>query len=163
MKKLLIFLAGVIFGGLIVASIIYTTYWPMDGEIDTFPVKVFFGNSTFNQNIEDCRLVYPVEHRATKNVTTAHAAITELLYGNIKGEKREGYFTSINPGVKINSLSIENGIAKVDFDETLNRGVAGSCRVMAIRSQIEQTLKQFPEVKEVIISVNGRTEDILQP
>jgi len=35
--------------------------------------------------------------------------------------------------------------------------------VGSIRSQIESTLKQFPSVKQVIISVDGRTDDILQP
>jgi len=35
--------------------------------------------------------------------------------------------------------------------------------VAAIRAQIRETLKQFPTVDEVIISIDGRTEDILQP
>jgi len=41
--------------------------------------------------------------------------------------------------------------------------VGGSCRVSAIRAEIIQTLKQFSTIKEVIISINNRTEDILQP
>jgi len=41
--------------------------------------------------------------------------------------------------------------------------VGGSCRVAAISAQIMETLKQFPTVKDVIISINSRTEDILQP
>ena len=32
-----------------------------------------------------------------------------------------------------------------------------------VRFKIEATLKQFPTVKNVVISINGRTEDILQP
>lgn len=51
----------------------------------------------------------------------------------------------------------------IDFDERLEFQVGGSCRVAAISAQIRETLKQFPQVKEVIISINGRTEDILQP
>jgi spore germination protein GerM len=54
-------------------------------------------------------------------------------------------------------------VARVDFDEQLNYQVGGSCRVMAIRAQIEQTLKQFSTVDSVIISVNGQTEGILEP
>jgi len=73
------------------------------------------------------------------------------------------YFTSICPCVKIQKLTIADGIAKVDFDQVLENAVGGSCRVTAIRAQINETLKQFSTVKEVIISVNGRTEDILQP
>ena len=33
----------------------------------------------------------------------------------------------------------------------------------AIRVQITETLEQFPTVDSVIISIDGRTEDILQP
>jgi len=32
-----------------------------------------------------------------------------------------------------------------------------------IISQIKQTLKQFPTIKDVVISINGQTEVILQP
>ncbi len=71
--------------------------------------------------------------------------------------------TTINDGAEIQKLTIENGTASVDFDEQLAYRVGGSCRVAAIRSQITETLKQFPGVKEVVISINGKTEDILQP
>ncbi|MFH1582463.1 MAG: GerMN domain-containing protein, partial [bacterium] len=66
-------------------------------------------------------------------------------------------------GVEINSLSIINGVARADFNEQLEYQAGGSCRVGAIRAQITETLKQFPTVNEVIISINGRIEDILQP
>lgn len=87
----------------------------------------------------------------------------ELLQGPTKAERTEGYRTSINEGVKIQRLTIQNGLARIDFNEILEFRVAGSCRVRSIRAQIEHTLKQFPTVREVIISINGRTEDILQP
>ena len=51
----------------------------------------------------------------------------------------------------------------MDFSRELNDGVAGSCKVMAIRSQITQTLKQFSEIKGVVISVDGEAEEVLQP
>ena len=63
----------------------------------------------------------------------------------------------------IQSLTIGDGILRVDFDGTLEFGAGGSCRVTAIRSQIRETVKQFPSVRDVVISINGRTEDILQP
>ena len=65
--------------------------------------------------------------------------------------------------MNVNSLIIEDDIVKVDFDEQLEYQIGGSCRVMAIRSQITGTLVQFSEINNVIISINGRTEDILQP
>jgi spore germination protein GerM len=66
-------------------------------------------------------------------------------------------------GVKVQSLSIEGGVARVDLSEELEEGVGGSCMVASITAQITETLKQFPTVDSVIISIDGRTEDILQP
>lgn len=126
-------------------------------------VKVFFGNSIFDPEVLDCSKNFSVERTIPKTLAVGRAALEELLKGPTEAEKNEGYFTSINPDVKIQSLTIEGGVAKVDFDKQLEFQVGGSCRVGAIASQIKETLKQFPTVQEVIISIDGRTEDILQP
>ncbi len=125
-------------------------------------IKVFFNNSKMDSEFS-CNKVFPVERKIPKTLAVARAALEELLKGPTEQEKLEGFLTSINSGVKIQSLNIENGLAKVDFDERLEYQVGGSCRVSAIRAQITETLKQFPTVDNVIISINGRTEDILQP
>jgi spore germination protein GerM len=132
-------------------------------NVAALTLKVFFGNTTKNPNAQDCNLVFPIERRIAKTTSTAHSAIAELLTGPTDAEKNQGYFTSINSGVTLQKLSIIDGVAKIDFNETLEQGVGGSCKVAAIRAQITQTLKQFSSVKDVIISINGRTEDILQP
>ena len=130
---------------------------------ETMTVKVFFGNSIFDPEILDCQKNFAVERIIPKIEAVGRVALEELLAGPTDAEKAEGYFTSINPGVKIQSLVIANGIANVDFDEQLEFQVGGSCRVAAIASQIRETLKQFPTVTNVVISIDGRTEDILQP
>ncbi len=126
-------------------------------------VKVFFGNSIFDPEVLDCQKNFAVERTIPKTLAVARAALEQLLAGPTDAEKVEGYFTSINQGVKIQSLTIEDGVARVDFDEQLEFQVGGSCRVAAIASQIRETLKQFSTVTDVVISINGRTEDILQP
>lgn len=130
--------------------------------VETIKVKAYFNNNGLDPEFS-CNKVFPVEREVSKTQAVARAALEELLKGANEKEKVEGFFTSINPGVKIQSLVIENGTAKVDFDEQLEFQVGGSCRVAAIRAQITQTLKQFPTVNSVIISIDGRTEDILQP
>ena len=129
---------------------------------ETIAVKAFFNNSQLDPEAS-CNKVFSTERTIAKTEAVARAALLELLKGPTEEEKRAGFFTSINPNVKIQTLTIENGIAKVDFDEQLEFQVGGSCRVSAIRSQITETLRQFPTVKNVVISINGRTEDILQP
>ncbi len=130
--------------------------------VETTKVKVYFNNDKLDPEFS-CNKVFPVEREIAKTPAVGQAALTELLKGPTEQEKTDGYFSNINQGVKIQKLTIEDGVAEVDFDEQLEYQVGGSCRVAAIRSQITETLKQFPTVKEVVIAINGRTEDILQP
>jgi|SRR3989339_55210 len=130
--------------------------------IETQTLKVFFNNNQLDPEYS-CVKVFPVERELEKTKAPARKALELLLLGPSEKEKQEGYMTTISPNVKIQSLVIENGMAKVDFDETLEFQVGGSCRVSSIRAEITQTLKQFATVDDVIISINGRTEDILQP
>lgn len=125
-------------------------------------VKIFFNNNNLDPEIT-CTKVFPVERKIIKTEAVAKAAVEELLKGPSEEEKNNGYTSLINPGVKLNSVSISEGTIKVDFDKTIENEVGGSCRVNSIRAQIEETLKQFSSVNQVIISVDGRTEDILQP
>jgi len=126
---------------------------------DTTAVKVYFGK----QGNDSCTRVFPIEKNIVKTEAIAQATIEELIKGPTAEEKQAGYFTGINQNSKVNKLTITNGKAKVDFDKALEEGVGGSCKVAGIRQQIIETLMQFSSIKTVIISVEGRTEDILQP
>jgi len=91
------------------------------------------------------------------------AAIEELLKGPTPEEKAQGLDTSIPEGARLRSLKVVDGVAYADFDEALQFQVGGSVRVMVIRRSITLTLLQFPTVQSVVVSIDGRTEDILQP
>lgn len=126
-------------------------------------IKLFFNNNKMDPEIS-CNKVFAVEREIPKIEAIGSAALWELLKGPISEEQEAGFFTSINQGVALKGLKIEkNGTAVADFNEQLQSGVGGSCRVSAIRAQITETLKQFPTIKNVVISIDGRTEDILQP
>src|SRR3989344_5532669 len=115
-------------------------------KMDTMQVSVFFNK--FNQ---ECENVTAVKRLIQKTDAPARAALEDLLRGPAY-EERQDYSTNINSGVKIQSLSIQNGTAYVDFNDLLETAVAGSCRVLGIRAQIEKTLLQFDTVKSVVIS-----------
>lgn len=132
-------------------------------DYQTQTVKVYFGNSQQDPAALDCQKVFDVLREIPKTLEVTRASLESLLAGPTDLEKANGYFTSINSGVTINSINLKDGLAYVDFSEELQRAVGGSCRVTHIRSQITETLKQFPTIKEVVISIDGRTEDILQP
>ena len=127
-------------------------------------VKVYFNNTEGDPGMKDCSKVYPIEREVGYANTLLVSAIGELLSGPREDDKNNGFVSQIpTEGVKVQKLEVKDGVAYIDFNQALQQGVAGSCRVIAIRSQITETLKQFEEVKDVKISIDGKTEEILQP
>ena len=135
---------------------------PITFTPQTRTVQLFFNNKKLDPAYL-CSTVFPVSRKIPWTEGIARATIEELIKGPSEEEKVSAYFTNIAPDVRVNALTIENGVAKIDLSEELERNVAGSCRVSAIRSQITQTLKQFPTINSVIVSINGNTDTILQP
>ena len=136
------------------------TATPTSGTVSS--VKAFFMNDDLDPAIT-CEQVFPVQRNVVPTVASGRAALLELLKGPTAAEQAKGYITAIPNGTQLKTLTITNGTAYAGFDETLERGVGGSCRVLIIRRQITATLEQFPTVRNVVISIDGRTEDILQP
>ncbi len=129
-------------------------------SVATASVKVAFIQTPVGN---DCSVVSLYSRQITKTSEVAYVSLYELLKGPTASEKAAGATTIIPDGVQINSVRRTGDTIYADFDETLEFQVGGSCRVQAIRSQITNTLKQFSGVNNVVISINGRTEDILQP
>ncbi len=123
-------------------------------------VEVFFSNPKKGSN-NNCELVFSVPRRIPQTQALATIALQRLLAGPTAEERAQGYESQIPAGTKLNKVAVTNGVARADFSSELNTA-AGSCRVGAIRSQIERTLKQFSTVKSVVITVNGKG-DTLQP
>jgi spore germination protein GerM len=159
---ILVILIGIALG-IIVGVLVYFLYPEAEEPVETMTIRVFFSNHYEDPNALHCDKVYFAEREVEKSQTLAYVAIEEMLKGPNQTEQEGGFLTNINEDVKIQSFDINDGIARVDFDEKLDEGVAGSCLVQAIRAQITETLKQFSEIEEVIISIDGRTENILQP
>lgn len=134
----------------------------MKGEIlekkETMTVDLYFVE-TFN-NQED---LVKVEREIPQTEAVGKASIEELLKGPSSEEKEKGFYSALNEGVELQSIEIEDGTAKLDFNQKLQEGIAGSAWVETIREQIRKTISQFETVDEVIISINGQTEGILQP
>ncbi len=129
-----------------------------ESDTETTSINVYFVK--VNNGQEEVVSV----NREVENVAAiAREALKALIQGPSSEEINDGFSTSINENVVIQRLEIENGIAYVDFNETLQENVAGSATVMAIREQIEKTLMQFETVNEVVISIDGDVDSILQP
>lgn len=99
--------------------------------------------------------------RRTTAYTSAPAtyAMQELL----AGPESEWARTEIPAGTTLESVVIDDGLATVRLlADNMNAWSGGSCHVLAIRAQIEQTLLQFETVDRVAIYINGET-DVLEP
>lgn len=170
MKRNVLIVVLVIAGGFIVGASAWlyrTTTGPISPTatptpVPTMTVKAYFMSSVLDPDIT-CEKVFPVTRTIDITPAVGAAALGELLKGPTDAEQYHGYTTAIPDDVHLKKLTIVGGVARADFDEALERGVGGSCRVGLIRRQITETLKQFSTVSSVIISIDGRTEDILQP
>jgi hypothetical protein len=127
-------------------------------EPETKIIRVYFV-----ETVEGQEKIVEAVREISFTVAVGRAAIEELLKGPFVEEKAAGLSTSIPKETKLLSIDIKDGVARVDFSKELQKGVAGSARVITIRNQIERTLKQFGSVDEVIIMVEGESEGILQP
>jgi spore germination protein GerM len=122
--------------------------------------------------------VVPIQQRVPRTVRIGTAALNELLWGP-PPPNLAGFSTAIPtpeevlryPGrasdwgerVRLRSLTIVDGVATADFSKELRAYGGGSLRVMLIRGQITQTLRQFPTVHTVRIAIEGQTEGVLEP
>jgi len=130
---------------------------------DLVELNIFMINPNLDL-YEQCDKVFPVRRQVSSNSNIYRAVLEALFEGPTDTEVESGYATELPSRVKLKSVAADaEGVVTADFDRTLERGVACSCRVTAIRAQIETTLKQFPEVRGVVITIDGDKDGILQP
>jgi len=131
--------------------------------------EVYFSNNNLDPN-SLCLKVFPIIKPAIIDLPVPGGEdglrrnIEALLVGPSDADKERGYFTNIPDNVRLNKIEIKDNYVKLDFSKEMENNVAGSCRVTAIRAQIVRTALAFDRnIRSVIISVNGKTEEALQP
>ena len=95
--------------------------------------------------------------RSVNASAPARAAIEALLKGPTAAETRRG-FQSLASAIdfRIGSLKIVAGTARINFISTRRwTGWAGDLAPVRFKTAVELTLKQFPSVQRVIVSLNG--------
>lgn len=139
--------------------------------------RVFFGNAVLDPAASDCASVWPVVRELDGSggaaegdggagpgaVGRARRLLDALLAGPTADERAAGYHTSLPDSVGVRSLALRGDTLTVDFDRRMEEGVGGSCRVVAIRAQLERTLGRLPGVRRVAIRVEGSVAEALQP
>ena len=87
----------------------------------------------------------------------ARPAIEALLKGPTAAERRSGFGPLASAReFRIGSLRISRGTARVNFVTTRRwAGWPGDLAPVRFKTAVELTLKQFPTVQRVIVSLNG--------
>ena len=128
-------------------------------EGEEFIINVFYQKDPGN----NCEAVVGlIKNIDTRYNTDEVNALVTLSLGLSSEEISQGYTTSIPTGTRLRNLEIKSGIATADFNAPLNQD-GGSCNMSARRAQITATLMQFPDIEQVIITVDGNPETALQP
>jgi spore germination protein GerM len=98
----------------------------------------------------------PVERKVSP-ASPARAAIEALLGGPTPEEKRRGFDSLAGASeFAIGSLKIADGSARVNFVASRTwPGWPGELAAVRFKTAVELTLKQFPNVRRVIVSLNG--------
>lgn len=135
-------------------------------------VSIYLANQDMASEGGECEEMFAVDRfifDSTLPSIELRQALWLLLVGTTAEEKADGYGSVIPDGVTLNSLNldVENSEVTIDFSSEIEAG--GSCRVTAIREQIEQTVydvlgDNYTEEFNVVITVDGGSpEEALQP
>jgi spore germination protein GerM len=94
--------------------------------------------------------------RSVNSNAPARAAVQALLNGPTAAEKKQGFDSLVDASkFSIGSLSIKSGVARVNFVTRRWFGWAGDLAAVRFKKAVELTLKQFENVKSVVVSLNG--------
>ena len=125
------------------------------GEPGWLPVKLYFAKASAAQ--ADCAVVTPAARTVPPGSQVYREAVEALLKGPSVEEKSLGMASMFAEGTVLKSVAADaGGTVTVEFNDTFTRAMAGECRTMAVKAQLVSTLRQFPEVHEVVVLAGGK-------
>ena len=129
----------------------------MTSEVETEVIKLYFAKSA-----EDSAYLMPEERKVEKSDSLPLVAVQEL----IKGPEVSDLARTLPETTKVLSVDVDRGIATVDFSKEIitdsgNIGPSSTTELLAIFS-IVNTLTEFPQIKEVKITVEGKSSGQLE-
>lgn len=122
-----------------------------DGDGGTVTYQVWWAN-------DDGLFVSYRTQARTPRVGTA--AIEAVLAGPESFERDHGLSTAVPEGTQLLGLTIDDGIARVDLTSEFESG-GGTASMQMRLAQIVYTITQFPTVKGVVFSLDGRPVEVL--
>lgn len=109
----------------------------------------------------DCGSVVPVERLVNAARSPIRSSVEEVIKGPSDTEKSRGYFSPISNLSSIRSLDLRSSVLYLDFTKNILESLVNPCDIATARAEIFQTVKQFPDIKTVVISVDGNLKNPL--
>ena len=137
-----------------------TTTTTMSPSQDAVEVMVYLFDPDPDPDDFMCEAVAPVA-RLVEPPELLTGAFEALLGGPTDAEIEAGYgsWFSSEIGWSIESVTISDGVAHIDFseDSPLIPNASTSCGSMALRAQLDSTAMQFPTVEQTVYSFGDNT------
>ena len=122
-------------------------------------VYVYFGNTQWNPNAQDCGIVYPVSRQIAREGDLPLQALSELFRGPSEEERIAGYasFFSSATADAVKSVRVQGGTAYVDLQDLrqIIPNASTSCGSAAFLAEMGATLTQFPGITRVLYAMEG--------
>lgn len=116
-------------------------------------IKLYFVKTDSNGNIK-----YEFLTTTVMNNEKYISSIKKLIEGPSLTFKDKGFQSAIPEKMKINSMRIKNGIAIIDVNSDFKINSVGDFLVARL-NQLYLTLTQFPEIKGIIVTIDGQKSD----
>lgn len=119
-------------------------------------VRIYLGSWGELECEDSIYCIFPVS-RTVDSRSPARGAINALIAGPTEEEKGKGLYPPSTEYLSIKSLTISKGTARLSL-RTTRKGLqrwGGSMAPGRFIAVIEKTLKQFPNVRRVIICLDG--------
>lgn len=126
--------------------------------LETDTVSLFFFDNTQEEK-GGCTSTVKIIRTIPKTPRVATAALLSMIEGPTREEKERGIFSLVEPAAWINSLRLENGIARLDLSREAELS-KNACEMEGTVTQFRKTLLQFSSIKKAIITVDGKEESI---
>jgi spore germination protein GerM len=125
-------------------------------------VHVYFNNDSLTDGVLVCDAVFPVPRSSPPTTNKPAAALEMLFLGPTAAERAEGYrsFFSERTAGLLKRVRIEAGTAYVDLHNRRRElaSATSSCGSAEFFSQIQHTLRQFPNIERIIFAIEGKPD-----
>jgi len=129
-------------------------------------IKLYYYNSDLDKDVSGNVLcsekgLVPVERKIEDSENLIEDTIKLLLEGKLTDEEKSRGISTEYPleGVKLTKSELKDGVLNLYFEDPYFKTSGGACRSKILWMQIENTAKQFSEVKEV----KFYPEELFQP